>query len=71
VTHQTKVGIGVMLLSLSTCGLGVLLLPYADFPRTMGWMLIGCGAFGLLLGLGVTFWVDRSDESPGTKGPRA
>jgi hypothetical protein len=28
----------------------------------MGWLLIGCAAFGLLLGLGLIFWVDRSDE---------
>jgi hypothetical protein len=31
-----------------------------SFPLTMGWMLLGCGAFGLLLGAGIAFWVDRS-----------
>jgi hypothetical protein len=35
-----------------------------DFPLTMGWLLIGCGAFGLLLAAGLAFWVDRSDERP-------
>ena len=60
-THQTKVGIAVMVLSLSTGALGVLLMPYA---YAMGWLLIGCAGFGLLLGAGITFWVDRSDEQP-------
>lgn len=30
------------------------------FPLMMGWLLIGCSAFGLLLGAGIAFWVDRS-----------
>lgn len=33
-------------------------------PFMMGWLLIGCGAFGLLLGAGVAFWVDRSGDTP-------
>jgi hypothetical protein len=35
-----------------------------DFPLVMGWMLILCAAFGLLLGLGLIFWVDHSAERP-------
>ena len=68
-THQTKVGLAVAAASLSTCGGGALLVKHAhalpgpsDFPVTMGWMLIGCGAFGLLLALGIIFSVDRSYE---------
>jgi hypothetical protein len=39
-----------------------------DFPLMMGWILIGCCAFGLLLGAGLIFWVDRSDSvTPGTR----
>jgi hypothetical protein len=34
-----------------------------DFPLIMGWLLIGCCAFGLLLGAGLIFWVDRSGDS--------
>jgi hypothetical protein len=30
-----------------------------SFPLTMGCLLIGCGAFGMLLGTGIAFWVDR------------
>jgi hypothetical protein len=36
---------------------------YADkreFPLVMGWMLVGCAGFGVLLGAGLIFWVDRS-----------
>lgn len=36
---------------------------YADarsFPLAMGRLMIGCAAFGLLLGAGLIFWVDRS-----------
>jgi hypothetical protein len=32
-----------------------------NFPGVMGWMLVGCGAFGALLGLGLIFWIDRSE----------
>jgi hypothetical protein len=32
-----------------------------DFPNTMGWLLIGCAGFGLLLGAGLIFFVDRSN----------
>jgi hypothetical protein len=31
------------------------------FPLTMGWILVGCSAFGLLLGAGLIFFVDRSE----------
>lgn len=34
------------------------------FPRTMGWILVGCAAVGGLLGLGLIFWVDRSGDAP-------
>lgn len=39
-----------------------------DFPLTMGWLLVGCAAFGILLGAGLIFWVDRSGstDSPGS-----
>lgn len=30
------------------------------FPLVMGWILIGCASFSVLLGLGLIFWVDRS-----------
>lgn len=30
----------------------------------LGWLLVGCGGFGVMLGLGLIFWVDRSDEAP-------
>ena len=30
---------------------------------TMGWLIAGCGAFGLLLALGLMFFVDRGDEN--------
>ena len=33
-----------------------------DFPLMMGWILIGCCAFGMLLGTGLIFWVDRSGD---------
>lgn len=33
------------------------------FPLTMGWLLVGCGAFGGLLGFGLIFWVDRSETA--------
>lgn len=33
------------------------------FPQTMGWMLMGSGAIGGLLGLGLIFWVDRSGDA--------
>lgn len=67
-----------MALSLSTGALGRLLMqrahampaPDRDFPLTMGWMLIGCAVVGLLLGAGITFWVDRSDEQPPGSRPR-
>jgi hypothetical protein len=39
---------------------------YADargFPLAMGWLLVGCAAFGLLLGAGLIFWVDRSGSA--------
>jgi hypothetical protein len=32
------------------------------FPLTMGWLLLGCAAFGLVLGAGIAFWVDHRDE---------
>jgi hypothetical protein len=35
-----------------------------DFPLGMGWLLIGGGAFGLLLAAGIAFWVDRSGNHP-------
>jgi hypothetical protein len=38
---------------------------YADarrFPLVMGWLLIGCAAFGLLLAAGLMFFVDRSHD---------
>jgi hypothetical protein len=70
VEKQTKVGLAVMCLSLSTAAGGAGLLKFAhglatphgpaEFPLTMGWLLIGCGAFGVLLGAGIAFWVDRS-----------
>jgi hypothetical protein len=36
-----------------------------ELPLTMGWILVGCGAFGLLLGAGLIFFVDRSDPQLG------
>jgi len=30
------------------------------FPLVMGWMLMGCGAVAVLLGVGLIFWVDRT-----------
>lgn len=33
------------------------------FPLVMGWLLAGCAAFGLLLGAGLIFWVDRSGSA--------
>lgn len=32
------------------------------FPLTMGWLLVGCAAFGVLLAAGLVFFVDRSSE---------
>lgn len=34
-----------------------------SFPLMMGWLLVGSGGFGVLLGLGLVFWVDRSGET--------
>jgi hypothetical protein len=34
------------------------------FPLTMGWLLIGCAGFGILLAAGLAFWVDRSGDAP-------
>jgi hypothetical protein len=31
-------------------------------PTILGWILVGCAAFTALLGLGLIFWVDRTDE---------
>jgi hypothetical protein len=33
-----------------------------DFPLTMGWILVGCAAFGILLGFGLIFFVDRRGD---------
>ena len=33
------------------------------FPLMMGWLLVGCGGFGLLLAFGLVFFVDRSAEN--------
>ena len=80
---QTKLGLAVICLSLTTGAGGAWLVKFAharpaanervltgtvsdilvqprDFPLTMGWLLAGCGAFGVLLGAGIIFWVDRS-----------
>lgn len=32
------------------------------FPLMLGWLLIGCGTLGLLLGAGIAFWVDNSSS---------
>jgi hypothetical protein len=34
-----------------------------DFPLRIGWLLVGCAACGVLLGLGLIFWV-APDEAP-------
>lgn len=37
-----------------------------DFPLMMGWLLVGCAAFGALLGLGLIFWVAPEDAATPT-----
>lgn len=34
------------------------------FPLVMGWILVGCASFSVLLGLGLIFWVDRGVRTP-------
>jgi hypothetical protein len=34
-----------------------------DFPLWMGWILVGCAGFSLLLGAGLIFFVDRSGDA--------
>jgi hypothetical protein len=33
------------------------------FPLLIGWLLVGCGAFGVLLAAGLVFFGDRSEPS--------
>ena len=39
------------------------------FPLWMGWLLIGCGGFGLLLAAGLAFRVDTSGTEPAATTP--